>query len=74
MSVNPELNDAADADALADADMLILIDHSDNEAGHLSKSSCRDGRGRLHRAFSILIFNDCGEQRSHRRIEHSDLQ
>lgn len=65
MCMNPEPNDDADADASPDpspdADMLILVDQSDNEVGHLSKSSCHDGRGRLHRAFSILIFNDRGE-------------
>ncbi len=63
MNVNSEPNDtaAASADASPDADMLILVDQSDNEVGHMSKASCHDGRGRLHRAFSILIFNDRGE-------------
>jgi isopentenyl-diphosphate delta-isomerase len=60
MSVKPEQYEAR-ADVSADSDMLILVDQSDNEVGHMSKSSCHDGRGRLHRAFSILIFNDRGE-------------
>ena len=61
MSVKPEHYEPRAADVSADSDMLILVDQSDNEVGHMSKSSCHDGRGRLHRAFSILIFNDRGE-------------
>ena len=60
MTVKSELYDAV-ADTAADSDLLILVDQSDNEVGHMSKSSCHDGRGTLHRAFSILIFNDRGE-------------
>jgi isopentenyl-diphosphate delta-isomerase len=45
----------------ADTDMLILVDPADNEVGTLSKSSCHDGGGVLHRAFSLLIFNGRGE-------------
>jgi len=40
---------------------LILVDEDDNEIGNLSKEECHDGRGRLHRAFSLFIFNDRGE-------------
>src|SRR6202035_3969755 len=29
--------------------------------GHLSKQKCHEGRGILHRAFSLLIFNGRGE-------------
>jgi len=45
----------------AEADSLILVDEADREVGHLSKLQCHDGRGVLHRAFSLLIFNDQGE-------------
>lgn len=45
----------------ADSDSLILVDESDREIGQLSKSLCHAGDGRLHRAFSLLIFNDRGE-------------
>ncbi len=40
---------------------LILVDENDNETGHLSKAECHDGNGRLHRAFSVFLFNDAGE-------------
>ena len=45
----------------ADSESLILVDAADREVGHLSKAACHDGRGILHRAFSLLIFNDQGE-------------
>jgi isopentenyl-diphosphate delta-isomerase len=48
-------------DTSADSDMLILVDEADREVGHLSKAQCHHGRGVLHRAFSLLIFNDSGE-------------
>ena len=51
----------------ADADALILVDESDREVGHLSKAACHDGRGVLHRAFSLLIFNPRGELLLQRR-------
>jgi isopentenyl-diphosphate delta-isomerase len=44
-----------------DSEALILVDESDREVGHLSKDRCHDGRGVLHRAFSLLIFNRDGE-------------
>ena len=49
------------AEPLADADTLILVDETDREVGHMSKAQCHDGRGILHRAFSLLIFNAQGE-------------
>ena len=47
--------------AALDSEALILVDESDREVGHLSKSKCHDGQGVLHRAFSLLIFNGEGE-------------
>jgi isopentenyl-diphosphate Delta-isomerase len=44
-----------------DSDSLILVDEADREVGHLDKARCHEGRGVLHRAFSLLIFNDAGE-------------
>jgi isopentenyl-diphosphate delta-isomerase len=44
-----------------DSDALILVDDADRNIGHLSKTLCHEGRGVLHRAFSLLIFNDSGE-------------
>ncbi|HMK87964.1 MAG TPA: isopentenyl-diphosphate Delta-isomerase [Steroidobacteraceae bacterium] len=46
---------------MADLDALILVDAADRRVGHLSKALCHQGRGILHRAFSLLIFNDRGE-------------
>jgi isopentenyl-diphosphate Delta-isomerase len=54
-------------DISADSEALILVDESDREVGHLSKALCHAGRGVLHRAFSLLIFNECGELLLQRR-------
>ena len=48
-------------DVAADSDSLILVDDSDRDVGQLSKARCHEGNGILHRAFSLLIFNDAGE-------------
>jgi isopentenyl-diphosphate delta-isomerase len=45
----------------ADPDELILVDEADRSLGFLSKDLCHEGRGVLHRAFSLLIFNESGE-------------
>jgi isopentenyl-diphosphate Delta-isomerase len=45
----------------ADSESLILVDETDREVGHLSKAECHHGRGILHRAFSLLVFNGNGE-------------
>jgi isopentenyl-diphosphate delta-isomerase len=54
-------NHAATASFAADRDSLILVDEADHGVGHLSKLLCHEGRGILHRAFSLLIFNGSGE-------------
>jgi len=54
-------NHAAAASLAADSDSLILVDEADHGVGHLSKMLCHEGRGILHRAFSLLIFNGSGE-------------
>jgi isopentenyl-diphosphate Delta-isomerase len=43
------------------SDSLILVDETDQGVGYLSKTLCHAGRGILHRAFSLLIFNGSGE-------------
>jgi isopentenyl-diphosphate delta-isomerase len=48
-------------DTAADSESLILVDEADREVGHMSKAQCHQGRGVLHRAFSLLIFNAEGE-------------
>ena len=46
---------------MTQADLLILVDSDDNELGHLEKELCHIGYGKLHRAFSIFLFNDDGD-------------
>jgi len=48
-------------DEAADSELLILVDETDREVGHLGKAACHQGSGVLHRAFSLLIFNGRGE-------------
>jgi len=45
----------------ADSDALILVDADDRRVGELCKLRCHEGRGVLHRAFSLLIFNHQGD-------------
>jgi isopentenyl-diphosphate Delta-isomerase len=49
------------ADIAPETESLILVDEADREVGHLDKAQCHRGSGVLHRAFSLLIFNDLGE-------------
>lgn len=57
----------AGSDTPAEAESLILVDEADREVGYMSKARCHEGRGVLHRAFSLLIFNDRGELLLQRR-------
>jgi isopentenyl-diphosphate Delta-isomerase len=43
---------------MSDTDALILVDEADRSLGLMSKALCHEGRGILHRAFSLLIFNE----------------
>src|SRR3979490_1716781 len=52
---------SACGDIKANSDSLILVDEADRGVGHLSKQKCHEGRGILHRAFSLLIFNENDE-------------
>jgi isopentenyl-diphosphate delta-isomerase len=45
----------------ADTDTLILVDEQDNEIGSCEKVDCHLGQGKLHRAFSIFLFNSEGK-------------
>ncbi len=40
---------------------LILVDALDNEIGYDTKANCHDNDGRLHRAFSLFIFDEAGD-------------
>ena len=41
-------------------EMLILVDQDGRSIGEASKQQCHEGRGLLHRAFSLLIFDQKG--------------
>lgn len=45
----------------SESEKLILVDSNDNELGTITKAAAHDGKGVLHRAFSIFIFNSRGE-------------
>jgi isopentenyl-diphosphate delta-isomerase len=45
----------------SESEELILVDSDDRELGTVSKAAAHDGKGVLHRAFSIFIFNGKGE-------------
>lgn len=40
-----------------DQDNLILVDENDQAIGHKTKVDCHLGKGTLHRAFSVFIFD-----------------
>jgi len=42
-------------------EQLILVDQSDREIGFKAKTDCHTGKGVLHRAFSIFVFNGQNE-------------
>jgi isopentenyl-diphosphate delta-isomerase len=56
-----------------DDEPLILVDSDDNVIGHLDKKACHMGEGKLHRAFSIMIFNSEGELLMHTRSKEKPL-
>lgn len=56
-----------------DSDALIVVDAEDRRLGELSKLQCHTGRGVLHRAFSLLIFNANGELLIQRRARSKRL-
>lgn len=43
-----------------DSERLILVDPADREIGHASKADAHAGKGILHRAFSLFVFNSAG--------------
>ena len=44
-----------------DDEPLVLVDAHDRELGFLDKASAHVGQGKLHRAFSLFVFNPRGE-------------
>ncbi len=45
----------------SESEELITVDSADNALGTITKAAAHDGKGVLHRAFSIFIFNSKGE-------------
>jgi isopentenyl-diphosphate delta-isomerase len=43
-----------------DDEPLVLVDAQDRELGFLDKAAAHRGRGTLHRAFSLFVFDDQG--------------
>jgi len=52
---------------------LILVDENDNILGFKSKLECHNGKGILHRAFSIFIFNEKKELLLQKRAQGKRL-
>jgi isopentenyl-diphosphate delta-isomerase len=52
---------ARDEVVSSDREELILVDDHDREIGAQAKGVCHSGRGILHRAFSIFVFNGDNE-------------
>src|SRR3954469_24341059 len=50
-----------------DSDQLILVDEHDNPVGYETKLRAHEAGGKLHRAFSVFIFNGAGEMLLQRR-------
>ncbi|MBC8225721.1 MAG: isopentenyl-diphosphate Delta-isomerase [Gammaproteobacteria bacterium] len=54
-------------------DQLILVNSDDNKIGYSSKSECHKGEGKLHRAFSVFIFNSSGQLLIQKRSSNKEL-
>lgn len=52
---------------------LILVDEQDNETGSCAKVECHLGDGKLHRAFSVFLFNPEGKLLLQQRSESKML-
>ncbi|OQV22077.1 Isopentenyl-diphosphate Delta-isomerase 1 [Hypsibius exemplaris] len=81
-SVSPETHPAEVLDPVQEAllnEVCILVDEDDKKVGTASKRDCHllvNGTSRLHRAFSVFLFNEHGElllqQRSDAKITFPD--
>ena len=50
-------------------ELLFLVDREDREIGFLAKADAHRGRGTLHRAFSLFVFNPAGDLLLQQRAE-----
>jgi isopentenyl-diphosphate delta-isomerase len=57
----------------SDDELLILVDGDDRQIGFLAKADAHLGRGTLHRAFSLFVFNPAGELLVQQRAEGKRL-
>ncbi len=55
------------------AEQLILVDRKDKEIGSCTKRACHVGNGKLHRSFSIFVFNSKGQLLLQKRAKHKML-
>lgn len=56
-----------------ESELLILVDSADDQLGTLDKSTCHDGDGILHRAFSLFVFNTQGQLLIQKRASNKRL-
>ena len=63
----------ADSVVSFDDEPIVLVDRHDNEIGYLGKADAHRGRGLLHRAFSIFIFDEDGRLLIQRRAAEKRL-
>jgi len=56
-----------------DSEPLILVDQEDQTIGFLPKVDCHRGHGRLHRAFSIFLFDQNGRVLLQQRSQQKPL-
>ncbi len=54
-------------------DKVVVVDENDRPLGLEDKSKCHEGKGILHRAFSVLVFNRKGELLLQQRSEKKPL-
>ena len=56
-----------------DDEKLIVVDKDDNILDYKTKAECHAGKGILHRAFSIFIFNEKKQLLIHKRSGSKQL-
>lgn len=57
----------------SDSESLILVDEHDRQIGTASKGDAHDGKGVLHRAFSVFLFDHAGRLLIQQRSETKRL-
>lgn len=55
------------------SERLILVNGRDEAMGTATRAECHSGEGRLHRAFSVYLFDDLGRLMIHRRHDSKPL-